>query len=161
MSLADLGAIGEFISSIAVVITLIYLAIQIRENTESVKETNSIIHTDRMIGHSRAIASDPQLADIFRRGSADRSSLKDAERWQFGTYMWSLFVDFQSEYFAKKQDRLDAYHWQFQERNMVLYLMRPGIEEWWNDLYLELDEEFVAYVTQLVHDAKSETETGE
>ena len=37
MTLQDLGAIGEFIGGIAVVITLVYLAVSIRQNTKSVR----------------------------------------------------------------------------------------------------------------------------
>jgi hypothetical protein len=37
MSLMELGALGEFTSSIGVIITLAYLAIQIRQNTKTAK----------------------------------------------------------------------------------------------------------------------------
>ena len=35
MTIAELGAIGEFVGSIAVLVTLIYLAVQIRQNTKA------------------------------------------------------------------------------------------------------------------------------
>jgi hypothetical protein len=35
MTISDLGSIGEFISSIAVVVTLIYLSFQLRQNTRA------------------------------------------------------------------------------------------------------------------------------
>ena len=37
MSIMELGALGEFVGSIAVVITLIYLALQLKQNTSSVR----------------------------------------------------------------------------------------------------------------------------
>ena len=37
MTISELGAIGEFLGSIAVLITLIYLAVQVRQNTRHVK----------------------------------------------------------------------------------------------------------------------------
>ena len=37
ISIQDLGSIGEFVSSIAVLITLVYLAIQIRLNTRQLE----------------------------------------------------------------------------------------------------------------------------
>lgn len=152
MSIAELGALGEIVSSIAVVISLVYLALQIRTNTDSVRETNATIHTDRMIRHSLLIASDNALAGIFRKGSADLGNLDPDERWKFGTYLWSLFIDFQSEFFASKRSRLDEYHWNMQHKNMLNYLRRPGIRGWWDSLYLDLDEAFVAHVNQLLKD---------
>ena len=38
MTIAELGAIGEFVGSIAVLATLIYLATQIRQNTRSMED---------------------------------------------------------------------------------------------------------------------------
>jgi hypothetical protein len=37
VSIQDLGAIGEFVGSIGVIVTLVYLAIQIRANTRAIK----------------------------------------------------------------------------------------------------------------------------
>ena len=45
MTLQDLGSIGEFVGSIAVLITLVYLAVQIRQNTKSMDETRRLAIT--------------------------------------------------------------------------------------------------------------------
>jgi hypothetical protein len=42
MSLTDLGALGEFVGAIAVVVTLVYLAIQIRQNTRAMAESRRL-----------------------------------------------------------------------------------------------------------------------
>lgn len=42
MTLAELGALGEFVGAIAVVVTLVYLAIQIRQNTQSMAESRRL-----------------------------------------------------------------------------------------------------------------------
>ena len=40
MNINDLGSIGEFVSSIAVLISLIYLAVQIRSNSKETRLSN-------------------------------------------------------------------------------------------------------------------------
>jgi hypothetical protein len=42
MTIAELGALGELIGAIAVVITLVYLAVQIRQNTRSMQESRRL-----------------------------------------------------------------------------------------------------------------------
>ena len=42
MSLIELGALGEFLGSIAVLATLIYLSVQIRQNTRSMDESKRL-----------------------------------------------------------------------------------------------------------------------
>ena len=38
MTLVELGALGEFVSAVAVVITLVYLAVQIRQSNQAMRE---------------------------------------------------------------------------------------------------------------------------
>ena len=40
MEIQDLGAIGEFIASIAVLVTLIFLTIETRQNTTALRRAN-------------------------------------------------------------------------------------------------------------------------
>jgi hypothetical protein len=42
MSIVELGALGEFVGAIAVVVTLVYLAIQIRQNTRAMQEAKRL-----------------------------------------------------------------------------------------------------------------------
>jgi hypothetical protein len=42
MTLMELGAVGEFVSAIAVVITLIYLAVQIRQSNQALRENRRL-----------------------------------------------------------------------------------------------------------------------
>jgi hypothetical protein len=68
LTIAELGAIGEFVGSIAVLITLIYLAIQVRQNT---------IHVRAQMGHDGwlSTASD----DIAVMGGDAAETLARAE----------------------------------------------------------------------------------
>ena len=93
MNWEAIGAIAELLSGFGVIATLVYLAIQIRQNTNSVKESNYRNQTDRSIGHSRFISGTPGMMSIYHRGMSNPSSLTPEERWQFGTYMYSMFLD--------------------------------------------------------------------
>ena len=42
MSIMELGALGEFVGAIAVVVTLAYLAVQIRQNTRAMEESRRL-----------------------------------------------------------------------------------------------------------------------
>jgi len=90
-----LGNLGEFVGAIAVVVTLVYLAAQIRQNTKAVEVSNLRSRTDRNIGHSRFAVSTPGLISIYTRGQRDPSQLNDEEYALFGTYMHSILLDSQ------------------------------------------------------------------
>jgi len=78
MTLSDLGSIGEFISSIGVIITLIYLAIQMRQNTEAMHESQRLARVDAMTTRSDSIersatqaAINPEILEIRLRARSE------------------------------------------------------------------------------------------
>ena len=65
MSIMELGALGEFIGAIAVVATLVYLALQVRQSSKST-ESNAIAQAaSDHIANVRSLAQDPVLAMAF------------------------------------------------------------------------------------------------
>ncbi len=78
-----IGAIGEFSSAIAVLVTLVYLAIQIRNANrfEAVKHLD--VHMDRIRQRLLLVAENGDLARIERIASAGGDlSEDDARRWR-------------------------------------------------------------------------------
>jgi hypothetical protein len=148
MTIFEVGALGEFLGSLGVVITLIILVLQIRQNTATINDTNLRSVTDRTIEHGRFAAQVPGLMSIFQRGSSDLSVLTDEERWIFGTYMFTMMCDFQEQYHLFQQSRLPEYYWEHMNKNQLLYLRRPGGTEWWRSGKELLGDEFVSYVDE-------------
>jgi len=75
MNMQDLGAIGELLAALATLITLIYLALQIRQNSISLQESTSASMNQGWSSINTRISSDPQFASIFIRGRADLDDL--------------------------------------------------------------------------------------
>lgn len=74
MSIQDVGSIGELIAAIATVLTLVYLAIQVRHNSRALDrsnefaQANSIHHLTMLFNELNwRLASDAELAEIYTR----------------------------------------------------------------------------------------------
>ena len=79
MSLPDLASIGSLVSGVAVLLSLVYLAQQTRQNS---KHTMALIHQGRVeqtTGWINAVASDPSLTDILMRGGVGDVTLDDTQ----------------------------------------------------------------------------------
>lgn len=63
MNWEALGAIAEFIGGIAVLITLVYLAIQVNQINQIARETILRNQTDRNMDNSKLIAGTPGILD--------------------------------------------------------------------------------------------------
>ena len=102
MSWQDLGSIGEIISAIAVVISLVYLAFQIRQNTKQIDQNTKAAQAaafDSSIAHTfmarQAVAENPDLARIYLEGSRDPETLSDEDRLRYRlilhNILWSIW----------------------------------------------------------------------
>jgi hypothetical protein len=88
MSIAELGALGEFVGAIGVIGTLAYLAVQIRQNTRSVQASAFHDFLDNWRRTAiRDTLNDPELNDLHIRGMADFDDLDDREKAR-----WHLYI---------------------------------------------------------------------
>jgi hypothetical protein len=65
MTLENLASIGEIVSSIAVVISLVYLAVQIRSNTEAGRSATYQAIVSDFGALNNTMASTPELSHLF------------------------------------------------------------------------------------------------
>ena len=72
MTLEDIGNIGEFIGAIAVVISLIYLAAQIRQNTRALNSSSYAQSAEQLWLVNLAVAQNSDLARIMAEFAADK-----------------------------------------------------------------------------------------
>ncbi len=90
MTLEDLGNIGEFVGAIGVVVTLIYLAVQIRQNTKSLRSSTfqeAIRDAARSIDQ---LSREPGLTRTWFAGLRDFEALNQEERQLFAVYMTAV-----------------------------------------------------------------------
>jgi hypothetical protein len=156
MSLEDLGNIGEFVAAVAVVVSLIYLAVQIRQNTRSVRMASHHSISTTMHELSKTMVYEPAVADLWRRGSHDLDSLSNDERMRFETIAAWLFRMYEELFPYHKRGQIEANFWKTRSRNMLAYLTLPGVRQWWETTQLtfpvtggeQFGDEFRSYVLE-------------
>jgi len=94
MTIEQLGSIGEVVGAFATVATLLFLAVQIRQNTKMVRSAAIGSHAQSLMNASALLVENPGLCDLYYRGLENPDSLTDSERRRFylaiGTYIACL-----------------------------------------------------------------------
>ena len=102
-----LGAIGEIIGAIAVLITLAYVALQIRQNTAALRSTATQGAHDQVGDIYRSLSTDPELAMIFVRGCNNPDQLSDIETAKFYSFCMQIFFYIQNWYAQTRDGLMD------------------------------------------------------
>ena len=129
--IALLANIGEIIAAILVVVSLGYVALQIRQNTQALKVTA----TQSYVEMYNTITSElvkQDLADIWSRGFRDFSTLNSTEAVQFSAIAGQLMRVFESAHTQWRRGALEQQLWQASERTLLDSMTMAGFQQWWD-----------------------------
>lgn len=152
MSLDDLGNIGEFIGAAAVVVSLLYLGVQIRQNTRSLRAAAHQSITVHIAELNRTIVEHADVARIMERGLKDLSALSPEEQRRFHNYNSARFRHYDNLFYQYRAGMLEKSQWTGFHNLLAFHLMHPGIAAWWKDNTPYYSSEFVAHVHTLQDD---------
>jgi hypothetical protein len=107
MNLNDLANIGQVIGAVAVVVSLFYVAHQIRQNTNAVRSATAQAVHEHFANWYQVLASDPVLSQIAAKGLRDYTSLSEQERVRFIAAFMS-FLSYSQNAFLKWRQKLLA-----------------------------------------------------
>jgi hypothetical protein len=131
MNWAAIGAVGEFVGGIGVIISLVYLAGQIRQSTRVQRRANLGDVAAQLSEVLRCVVADPELSSLALRGNADLASLDPAERYRFDCFFYTWLVSFE-------RALLDARAGEYPEESITPmkaaiagFLRTEGGRAWW------------------------------
>ena len=142
------GAIGEILGAGAVVISLFYLASQIRtQNREARLAAQHQILT--AFREASIIMSDPELADIFLRGNKDITSLTDTETFRMIAVLNPVIRVLEEAYDQYIEGRFDKDKWNGMVRQYSSYLSAPCFQQVWKVRREHYQEGFRSFVDEM------------
>jgi hypothetical protein len=136
VSLEDLGNIGELIGALAVVISLVYLAVQIRQNTAYMRENSeytklllqeNFVSSEEQL--ARALLTNDEIYRIWRLGSTTGEELHDDDRERFGLLIYAIMYRYHFLYRARAIEPMEY------KRSLVQIdrlAAMPAVRRWWS-----------------------------
>ena len=106
-----IGSIGEIVGALGVILTLGYLAIQIRQNTESVQAASELGLSNRSAEWMSMMALNPELTTIHDKAAEDPNSLTPEEKSRFMWLVAELFMIYEGHYQLYLRGHLSEMSW--------------------------------------------------
>lgn len=132
MSLDELGNVAELISSIAVLISLVYLAIQIRGNTEAARMSTYQSIVADFSALNRVMASTPDLSMLYVNAMENFGTLTPDEKARVSQLFFTSFHNFENMFYQSRKGYLEDDVWLGWKRLMLTYHAQPGVQTWWD-----------------------------
>jgi hypothetical protein len=133
MNWEAIGAIAEMAGAIAVVVSLIYVAIQIRDNSN----TNRILQrqnaTNQLAGFMDLLLLNPELAEVHDKGRDNPEALSTTELVRFRRLMRRGFWYLSAQHQQYVLGAIGEDEWNETFSVIKSYLTHRAVIEWWID----------------------------
>jgi hypothetical protein len=150
MSLGQLASIASMVSAVALIVSVIYVSVQIRHNTRAVRASAFQQVIESFAGISLDIAKDKTLVDLYLRASRDFVSLSEVERAQFSLLLLSFLRRAENVFFQTEIQLLETDHWSGIRESVKAIVTPPGARDCWSTIKSRMNPEFRAFVDTLI-----------
>lgn len=131
MTIQEMGAVGEMIGGIAVIFTLIYLALQIRQANSIAGWQTHQAAVSSNAGVMSAIITDEDTARIFREGLLSLESLTPTDKIRLHEILFELLLNFKDTLDAYDRGLFDQPTYQAWQAYICSLLNTPTGKIWW------------------------------
>ena len=147
MALEQYAYLADIIAAIAVIASLIYLARELRQNTNAIRVSSSDNFVEFNFKLNSAVAMNREFAELWMKGMSDFDSLDAVEKQRLVMFDFQAIAGWHN-WFNQRQEKLisDA-HWIELTGTFEIFGQRQAIREAWKmfkHIYKEPYQEFMA-----------------
>jgi hypothetical protein len=152
INLQSLGNLGEFVGAIGVVVSLVYLAQQMRQNTASVRAASFNSMVQNSIGLLEHSFRDSEFTEFLARAERDPAALSQIDGLRWDAYMMAVYRHFGNLVYQHRVGALDHLMWDAYKATLKQHLSNPAWASW----YEAHAHQFSAALTLQVGQARKE-----
>jgi len=152
-----LGAIANLFAAIGMIATLIYLSIQIRQNTKAVRSSSIQNLVQNFSTTAQAAVENEYIVPLLLKANAGPDRLTEEERGRLHFWFIMTFRRFEGVYFQRDLGIVDAHVIDGFERSHLAILMSKSAQAWWANSKGVFNSGFVSYMEDLLEKGTPET----
>jgi len=142
--------IGTYVSVLAVVVSIMSLASQVRRHTKSLHAQNYAKALDRIAAIQSRLGADEAAARMFNRGARDVNALTPEDRIRFTWILYEIFGSFEFMFDEAKRGTLPPHVWDRWALTLGWWVSLPGVQAWWQGKPAPFSPRFSAFVDQCI-----------
>jgi len=145
-----LTAVGQLATVCIGVPSIIYFAIQLREQTRERRQSAVNALTVQWGELTKALHENPEFTALFLRGVQSFHDLDAVSKLRFSAFQNRFFKNFEGMYYSRREGILTMDLWNEIERTMSDFLAYEGVRQWWETRKHWHTEPFVMVVDAMI-----------
>jgi len=145
-----LTAIGQLAAVFVGVPSIIYFAIQLREQNRERRQAAVNALTVQWGDLTKALHENPEFSALYLRGVHSFHDLDAVSKLRFSAFQNRFFKNFEGMYYSRREGILTSELWDEIDRTMSDFLAYDGIQQWWETRKHWHTEAFVRVVEAII-----------
>src|ERR1700747_2188144 len=150
MNWAMLTAIGQLAAVFIGLPSIIYFAIQLREQNRERRQSAVNALTVQWGDLTKALHENPEFTALFLRGVQSFHDLDAVSKLRFSAFQNRFFKNFEGMYYSRREGILSPELWEEIERTTSDFLAYDGVRQWWETRKHWHRERFVCAVDAII-----------
>ena len=150
MNWEAVGATASLLAAVGVIATLIYLSIQIRQNTKAVRSSSIQNLVQSFSTTAQAALENEYIIPLLLKANAGAEALTQEERTRLHFWFIMTFRRFEGVYFQRDLGIVDAEVIDGFERSQMAILASKSAQQWWANSKEIFNSGFVSYIEKLL-----------
>jgi hypothetical protein len=150
MNWEAVGATASLLAAVGVIATLIYLSIQIRQNTKAVRSSSIQNLVQSFSTTAQAAVENEYIIPLLLKANAGAEALTQEERARLHFWLIMTFRRFEGVYFQRDLGIVDAEVIDGFERSQMAILASKSAQQWWANSKEIFNSGFVSYIEKLL-----------
>lgn len=153
MKLSEAAQLAEIVSAVGLVISLIYVGVQVTDNTSATRSAMASSASTEFTDWYEHLSSDPVLMDVWLRGVTAPETLDEQQQLRFVFLLHIVMLQFQNNYYLVEEGTLDQKMLASINNTLATIRGTPGFEFYWplrRELFFP---EYRAFVEALMFEA--------
>ncbi len=148
------ASVAEIIGAVAVLVSLIYVANEIRQNTVASRASMHQQYIDTQTNVNRAMSDDPEIAALVARANRDYESLSDEELVRLQFIMFNHFNQWHLAFTTQRNSMLESEMFRTIVRGYTGYMQSSvAFQKMWEACGYAYDRAFQEHVASVIADS--------
>ena len=148
------GALGQVVGAFAVVFTLVYLAVQVRQNTRGTRRVATAEATTAFREWGQHITADTSMRRAYLKGLRGLKNLSEDEKALFWGIIFNVFKVAEQLHLQHLDSAMDAGVWAGWEYTLSGILTTTGCQQYYQERRRSFNPRFQEWLDNLVPDAE-------
>jgi hypothetical protein len=145
-----MASMAEVIGAIAIVISLIYVGVQVTDNTSAIRSTAANDATVTLQNWYLEIGSNRQASDVWFDAMTSEVPVATHDEFQFMMLMHSAMMGMQNFYLLSQEGTIDVEFREATTRAIVAVKDLPGMDRYWRQRKVFFHSGFAEHVERLL-----------